>query len=108
MVSLAVVVQSSTIENYRPISLTSHVIKVFERIIRKNLVEYLEENQLLCSNQHGFRSGKSCLSQLLSHIDSIITNGLEGLDTDVIYLDFAKAFDKVDHEIQFWYTRSHA
>ena len=86
-------------ENYRPISLTSHVIKVFERIIRKNLVKYLEENQLLCSNQHGFRSGKSCLSQLLSHIDSIITNGLEGLDTDVIYLDFAKAFDKVDHEI---------
>ena len=86
-------------EHYRPVSLTSHVMKVFERIIRKHLVKYLEENNLLCRNQHGFRSGKSCLSQLLSHIDSILTNGLEGLDTDVIYLDFAKAFDKVDHEI---------
>ena len=89
----------SLTENYRPISLTSHVIKSFERIIRKKLVSYLENHQLICSNQHGFRSGKSCLSQLLLHIDTILSNGLEGLETDVIYLDFAKAFDKVDHEI---------
>ena len=86
-------------ENYRPISLTSHVIKTFERIVRKKLVHFLEENNLICNNQHGFRSGKSCLSQLLIHIDTILTNGLEGLETDVIYLDFAKAFDKVDHEV---------
>ena len=86
-------------KNYRPIALTSHVIKIFERILRKNLVRYLEENKLLCSKQHGFRSGKSCLSQLLSHVDDILNNALEGLETDVIYLDFSKAFDKVDHEI---------
>ena len=85
--------------NYRPISLTSHVVKIFERVIRKKLVLYLEENNLLCANQHGFRAGKSCLSQLLLHIDNILINALEGLETDVIYLDFAKAFDKVDHEI---------
>ena len=86
-------------ENYRPISLTSHVVKIFERIIRKQLVQYLEGNNLICSDQHGFRAGKSCLSQLLTHIDIILRNGLEGLETDVLYLDFAKAFDKVDHEI---------
>ena len=85
--------------NYRPISLTSHVMKTFERIIRNKLVSYLEENEIICSNQHGFRSGKSCLSQLLNHIDTVLNNGLNGHETDVIYLDFSKAFDKVDHEI---------
>ena len=50
--------------NYRPVSLTSHVIKIFERVIRKPLVTFLESNDLLCSHQHGFRSGHSCLTQL--------------------------------------------
>ena len=85
--------------NYRPVSLTSHVMKIFERIIRKKLVKHLEENQLLCKCQHGFRKGRSCLTQLLKHIDEIHLNLLQGEDTDVIYLDFEKAFDKVDHQI---------
>ena len=38
--------------NYRPISLTSHIIKVYERVIRKKLVDYLEMNNLICSLQH--------------------------------------------------------
>ena len=85
--------------NYRPISLTSHVIKIFERVIRKNLVKYLEENQLLSKTQHGFRKGRSCLTQLLKHYDSILNNYLNNAETDIIYLDFAKAFDKVDHNL---------
>ena len=85
--------------NYRPISLTSHIIKIFERIIRKKLVEHLEFNQILCKNQHGFRKGYSCLTQLLKHIDDILHNLNEDKETDVVYLDFEKAFDKVDHEI---------
>ena len=85
--------------NYRPIALTSHVIKVFERIVRNQLVAHLEENNLLCKNQHGFRKHRSCLTQLLKHIDTILKNQLDNQDTDVIYLDFAKAFDKVDHQI---------
>ena len=47
-------------KNYRPISLTSHIIKVFERIIRKQLVDHLDDNNLMNRNQHGFRSGRSC------------------------------------------------
>ena len=85
--------------NYRPISLTSHVIKIFERIIRNDLVTHLEHQNLLCRNQHGFRRGRSCLTQLLLHIDIILHNLLHNKDTDVIYLDYAKAFDKVDHQI---------
>ena len=85
--------------NYRPISLTSHVIKIFERVIRKNLVQYLEDNNLLSNKQHGFRKGRSCLTQLLKHFDKILNNYLNNSETDVIYLDYAKAFDNVDHQI---------
>ena len=86
-------------ENYRPISLTSHIIKIFERIVRDKLVHFLESNNLLNSFQHGFRHGRSCLSELLAHFDDMLVNLNQGNDIDVIYLDFAKAFDKVDHNI---------
>ena len=50
-------------------------------------------------NQHGFRSGRSCLSQLLQHHDRITKLLEEGKNVDVIYLDFAKAFDKLDFRV---------
>lgn len=85
--------------NYRPISLTSHQIKVFERVIRDRLVCYLETHKIISDNQHGFRRGRSCLTQLLKHYDDILKNLNAGYETDVIYLDYAKAFDKVDHQL---------
>ena len=85
--------------NYRPVSLTSHLIKIFERIVRKELVTYLESNELLSTSQHGFRQGRSCLTQLLHHYDNLLKNLLEDEVCDVLYLDFSKAFDKVDHQI---------
>ena len=86
-------------KNYRPIALTSHLIKIFEKVIRKYIVDYIEEHCLFNANQHGFRSKRSCLSQLLAHYD-LITSLLEnGHNVDVVYLDFAKAFDKVDFNI---------
>ena len=75
------------------------MIKIFERVIRKNLVDYLESNNLISHKQHGFRKGRSCLTQLLKHYDTILNNYLNNAETDVIYLDFAKAFDKVDHSL---------
>ena len=63
--------------NYRPISLTSTIIKVFERIIRKQVVAFMNRQDHLNNTQHGFRSGRSCPSALL----------------DVFDLDFSKAFD---------------
>ena len=85
--------------NYRPISLTFHLIKIFERVIRHKIVSHLEANDLSSRNQRGFRKGRSCLIHLLKHIDDVIQSILNGNEHDVIYLDFAKAFEKVDHEI---------
>ena len=85
--------------NYRPVTLTSHLIKVFEKVIRNHLVSFLEENNKFNPSQHGFRIGRSCLSQLLSHYDRIISLLEKGLNVDTIYLDFSKAFDKVDHSL---------
>ena len=50
-------------------------------------------------NQHGFRAGHSCLSQLLQHQDLITQLLEEGCNVDVVYLDFSKAFDKLDIKI---------
>ena len=86
-------------ENYRPIALTSHIIKIFEKVLRSKLVQYLEENHLFNKNQHGFVKGKSCLSQLLAHYDTILSGLEEGAGVDIVYLDFSKAFDKVDFHI---------
>lgn len=88
-----------TPKNYRPVALTSHLIKVFEKIIRNHLVSYLEEKILLNPGQHGFRSGRSCLSQLVTHFDNILRILEKNYNVDVIYLDFAKAFDKVDFQV---------
>ena len=86
-------------ENYRPVSLTSHLTKVFERILRKKIMKHIEDNELLSDNQHAFRCGRSCLSQLLEHMDYVLKALENKFNIDVIYLDFAKAFDKVDHSI---------
>ena len=82
--------------NYRPVSLTSHIAKTMERIVRRYLVAYLEVNLKMNANQHGFRKGRSCLSQLLQHYDNILNILEEGYNADCIYLDFSKCFDKID------------
>ena len=86
-------------ENFRPVSLTSHLIKTLERVIRKSLVSHLERNGFMDENQHGSREKRSTLSQLLQHHDEILKALEQGENIDSIYTDFAKAFDKVDHGI---------
>ena len=58
--------------NYRPVALTSHLIKCFEKIIRNAVYKFLEVHSLLNPNQHGFRVMMSCLSQLLDHFDLLL------------------------------------
>ena len=60
-------------KNYRPVALTSHIVKVFERVIRRALVKHLEENNLLPEGQHGFRALRSTLTQLLSYWETILS-----------------------------------
>ena len=84
---------------YRPVALTSHIIRVFERVIRKSLVGYLETQGLLPSSQHGFWQFRSTLTQLLSHWDSVLDCLEQGEAVDVIYTDFSKAFDKCETNV---------
>lgn len=86
-------------ENYRPVSLTSHLVKIFERVLRVKLVEFIESNNLISAEQYGFRSGRSCMSQLLNHYEKILSILEESSNVDALYLDMSKAFDKVDHKI---------
>ena len=82
--------------NYRPVALTSHIMKMFERVVRRKLVAHLEDCNLLPDGQHGFRARRSCLTQLLSYWDNILDQLEEGKGVDVVYTDFAKAFDKCE------------
>lgn len=83
--------------NYRPVSLTSTVCKVCESLIRDQLMNFLYCNNLLSDNQYGFRAGRSCSIQLLEILDSWSESHDKGIPVDIIYLDFSKAFDSVDH-----------
>ena len=84
--------------NYRPVSLTSQVCKVLESIVRDRIVQHLDENDLLNDAQHGFRAGRSCLTNLLDTLEQWTEIIDEGDSIDVAYLDFRKAFDLVSHE----------
>ena len=54
--------------NYRPVSLTAKSRKIMETVIRDSLLSYLENNNLISDNQHGFRPNGSCVTQLLEVI----------------------------------------
>ena len=83
--------------SWRPVSLTSHVMKTWERVIRSQIVGHLECNGLMDPDQHGSRKSRSCLSQLLEHHEEILKMMEEGNNVDVIYTDFAKAYEKISH-----------
>ena len=85
-------------ENYRPVSLTSQVGKVMEKIIKKELVTYLEGKGLICETQHGFRKNRSCLTNLLDFFEAVAGEVDRGEPVDVLYFDFRKAFDRVPHQ----------
>ena len=85
-------------ENYRPISLTCVCCKVMEHVITSNIMAYLDKHQLLHSNQHGFSKKLSCETQLIQFVQDISDTLNESGQTDIIVMDFSKAFDKVDHK----------
>jgi len=56
-------------ENYRPVSVTSQICKIFKAVIRDAVVQHLESNCLINDSQHGFRKGYSCLTNILTFLD---------------------------------------
>ena len=84
---------------YRPLAMSSHITKTLERLIRKQMVEYMNDHNLLEKCQHGSTSGRSTLTQLISQHSSLIDQLKNGANVELMYLDFSKAFDKVSHPI---------
>lgn len=84
--------------NYRPISLTSIVCKICEKLIKKRWMTMLESKKIITPKQFGFREGSSCATSLLCFYNRVI-DVLQERDgwVDCIYLDLSKAFDKVPH-----------
>ena len=85
--------------NYRPISILSSISKVIKRLVYNQLCSYLTENKLLNKYQSGFRSLHSTATALLDATNQWYFNIDNGLVTSVIFLDLAKAFDTIDHNI---------
>lgn len=83
--------------NYRPISLTSQLVKILESIIRSKMIQFLMENNIVTHYQHGFVLKKSCFTNLLVAFEDWTAAVDSGYGVDVIYLDFSKAFDSVPH-----------
>nr|CAD2170510.1 unnamed protein product [Meloidogyne enterolobii] len=86
-------------KNYRPIALTSPICRIFERLIANNILEHLNKHKIIAEEQFGFLPKSSCTLQLLSSMQDWYNSLDRKLGTDVIYFDFEKAFDSVDHEI---------
>uniref|UniRef100_A0A803JG40 Reverse transcriptase domain-containing protein n=1 Tax=Xenopus tropicalis TaxID=8364 RepID=A0A803JG40_XENTR len=84
-------------ENYRPVSLTSVVGKLLEGVIRDRVLEYIAVHNTISLCQHGFMRNRSCQTNLVAFYEEVSRNLDAGMAVDVIYLDFAKAFDTVPH-----------
>ena len=84
--------------NYRPISLTSVLCRVMEKIIQEKTIHHLLDNNLLSQNQHGFIPKRSTLSLHLNLLDELTTRLDNKTQVDMLYLDFSKAFDRVSHQ----------
>ena len=84
--------------NYRPVSLTSVPSKILEHIIFHHIMGHLEAHHVLVIYQHGFRRGHSCESQLITMIEHLARNLDHGKQTELLLLNFSKAFDTVPHK----------
>lgn len=85
------------VNNYRPISVLSAIAKIFDRVLCNYLLS--KTSHLISDFQHGFTAGKSTNTNLLEYVNYIATNMMNGGRVDVIFMDMAKAFDKIVHEL---------
>ena len=89
--------EKSKATNYRPINLTSQIIKILESIVFDSIHKLLANHNLINPHQHGFVPRKSCLTNLLESFQDWIYSVDGGFGVDIVYLDYKKAFDSVSH-----------
>ena len=85
--------------NFRPISTLSALTQIFEKLVYKQLINYIEKHDILFQFQFGFRKGHStaqAVSEIADNLREAIDNNLY---TCGVFIDFSKAFDTVNHEI---------
>ena len=83
------------VNNYRPISLSSNLLKTFERCIFSRMSKFINENKIIPDCQFGFRTHRSVGDQLVCTLD-FLTKGInQGKSVLGVYFDFQKAFDKI-------------
>lgn len=87
----------SAANNYRPVSILSIFGKVFEALVYPILSWHVKQS--LMPEQHGFMKGRSTATNLACFISDLVDAVDRGSPVDVIYTDFSKAFDKVDHKL---------
>ena len=84
--------------NYIPVSLTCILCKLCKHVISSNIMQHLENHSILYDLQNGFRSARSCETHLVSFIQELASSTDKNIQTDIIVMDSAKAFDKVPHK----------
>ncbi|KAL4154579.1 hypothetical protein QTP88_000436 [Uroleucon formosanum] len=87
----------SDISNYRPISIQSHLSKLFESLVLNSIKPSV--NNILIEEQHGFRPGRSTTTCNLVFSNFVFDSFKKRSQVDVVYTDLAKAFDTVNHSV---------
>ncbi len=85
--------------NYRPVSLLPFIAKTLERVVFNQVTAFLTQNNLLDSNQSGYRSGHSTETALLSVVEDLRLARMASKSSLLILLDLSAAFDTVNHQI---------
>ena len=89
----------SEVSNYRPISLLPLPGKILEKIAHRNIVTFLEENNIISDQQNGFRKGFSTVTAVADLTDSLFSAINKSEITLSVFVDLRKAFDTVSHDI---------
>ena len=87
-----------TLKNYRPVSLLPICRKILERLMFNEMFKFFIENELISSNQSGFKPGDSCVNQLVSITHEIYKSFDERHEVRGVFLDISKLFEKVGHD----------
>jgi hypothetical protein len=91
--------EENKFENYRPISVLTCFAKIFEKLMYKSLINFIEKNGILSKHQYGFRKNRSTEHAMIEMVDKIMKAIDQGKYTVGVFLDLSKAFDTIDHRI---------